>query len=105
MAIFRFLRTPKPQNFEYVPRHWDQEKEEIENRVRSLDKLNSEDPEDIKARISGGLRSRRSFGSKAARPKHNFRTNLVLLTIFILLLFFTYIMIQVYLPRIEQFLE
>ncbi len=35
MSIFSFrvFKTPKHQQFDYVPRHWDRNKEELENRV------------------------------------------------------------------------
>lgn len=37
MGIPRFFRTPKPRNFNYVPIYYDKEKEEFEERIRSLE--------------------------------------------------------------------
>jgi hypothetical protein len=110
MAIFRFLfKSPKHQRYNYIPRYYDQDKEELESRLRKTKKLDSDDPQAVKARISGSFR-RGSGGSSSdlfrrARNRQNSRSNLILVIAIITLLGLTYLVLSVYLPKIVLMLE
>lgn len=59
MGIINFNKTPKHQRFNYIPRYWDEAKEDLQERVR----IAQGDPgnaEMAKSRIQAGLRRRYS---------------------------------------------
>ena len=103
MALFSFFKTPKHQRFEYKPRHWNPEREDVEERVR-LAQRKSESPEAMKSRISSGLR--RTYNSHSKRNSKDYkRSNLRLLLIVAIILMLCYYFVVVYLPRFEDMLR
>jgi hypothetical protein len=38
MGIPSFFRTPKPKRFNYIPRHYDEQKEQLEERIRDIER-------------------------------------------------------------------
>ncbi|MEO1515689.1 MAG: hypothetical protein AAFV95_11765 [Bacteroidota bacterium] len=105
MSKLRFLsRTPKHQRFEYIPRYWDPDKEELRQRIENVQKAKDGDPEAIKERISGGLR--RSYNSdRQYRARQIRKSNLTLLLVIVALVVLTFFFIQVYLPVIANYFE
>lgn len=105
MGLFKFSRVPKHQQFEYKPRFFDPEKEELEKRLKSLEDLNASDTASLKDRISTGLR--RKGVVRDGRPHSNqlMRSNILLLAIVIFLALATLFLLDKYLPRLLQFLE
>ena len=57
MPGFGFGKRPKPRRFDYVPRFYDEAKEEMEERMKKYDDDMSQE-EKAKHRISSGLRSK-----------------------------------------------
>ena len=51
-----FFKTPKNNTFQYIPRHYDERKEELEDFRNQYDK--DQDPDRIKERIIRKMRSR-----------------------------------------------
>ncbi len=100
---FFVTRTPKHRQFDYKPRYWDQEAEEREERLKRLESLKDGSVEGTKARISSGFK-RGYRGNSTVRRRQVMRSNLILIGIVVLLLFFCYLFLTVYLPRIEGFL-
>jgi len=37
MGIPRFFSTPKPKQFNYIPRYYDEQKEALEERIRDIE--------------------------------------------------------------------
>jgi len=37
MGIPSFFRTPKPKSFNYIPRYYDEQKEDLEERIRNIE--------------------------------------------------------------------
>jgi hypothetical protein len=104
MALLRFFRVPKHQQYDYKPRFWDPKKEELQERLDRIEKIQGGDPDAIKARLSGGFR--RGFEqSNTARRGQVLRSNLILLGIVALLIVFSYMILTVYLPEIVNMLE
>lgn len=103
MALFSFFKKPIHQNFEYKPRYWNPEKEDVKERVR-LAKRENNDPDAMKSRISHGLRL--GYNS-SSRKKSNVskKSTLRLFVIIGILLLFTYYFLVVYLPRFEEYLH
>lgn len=107
MAILRFFKLPKNQNFTYQPRYWDPEKEDLEERLRLAKEGNAGNVEAIKTRLSKGFRngSTNFTGSTGYRRKQAKRSNITLLAIIILLVFITYLLLTVYLPEFIKAFE
>ncbi|MEM8527678.1 MAG: hypothetical protein AAGG68_23755 [Bacteroidota bacterium] len=107
MAGFRFFKTPKPQRFDYKPRFYEPEKEELMERVRSAEQQEEYDPENIKSRISGGFR--RKTGGYATdrqfRSQQVKRSNIRLLMIIGFLIFIGYVLFSSNLTSLKAILE
>ena len=105
MAIFRFMKGPKPQKFEYLPRFYDPEKEDLRRRIAESAKGGVDATSAMKSRISNTYR-RRSRGIKGnIGRKKTFRSNMILLGTLMAILFLTYLFIEKYLPQIVNLVE
>ncbi|CAG0907556.1 unnamed protein product, partial [Cyprideis torosa] len=76
MSIGRFFKVPRHRQFDYKPRFYDPDKEELEARLRRAKPLDDSDPEAVKARISGSFRRGGIYGndkyrSAASQQKKN----------------------------------
>lgn len=74
MAFIRVFRTPKHSKFDYNPMYWNPEKEDLQERLESVEKDKTDDPDAMKARIGRGLRHRTAGASSETR---GFRTQQV----------------------------
>ena len=104
MALLRFFRMPKHQQYEYKPRYWDPKKEELQKRLQQIEEIKAGGTDGIKARISSGFR-RGYSASQAGRRKEVMRSNMTLLGIIVALLVLSYMFLSVYLPRIVEAVE
>lgn len=104
MAIFRIFKAPKHQQYDFKPRYYDPEKEELKERLERLEEMKGSGPEAIKARLSGGFR-RGYAADNAYRRKQMRRSNMLLIGIIVLLLLLTYFLLSVYLPSIVEAIE
>ena len=103
MSFIRFGKRIKNRSFDYVPRYYDQEKEELEKRMKRY-RSKPGDTELSKERIRGGFRKTyRVKDDYTSRTKK--RSNLILLATLIILIFLTYIFLMDYLPKIIQAFE
>jgi hypothetical protein len=103
MALFSFFKKPNHQRFEYKPRYWNPEKEDLDERVRRS-KREDNDPNAMKSRISHGLR--RSYNSSSRNKSGaSKKSTLRLFVIIGILLLFSYYFLVVYLPKFEGFLR
>ena len=104
MAVLRFFKVPKHQQYSYKPRFWDPKKEELEDRLKKVEERRGNDPEAMKARLTGGFR-RGYVADNRFRKRQVLRSNIILLGIVAVLILFSYIFITVYLPRIAGAVE
>ena len=102
MALFRMLKTPKNQKFDYKPRYWDPVKDDLETRLKQA---KGTDTEAMKARISRGFKRGSSYGYAEQRALERKRSNKILLITIIILLFLCYLFLTVYLPQIVEMVE
>lgn len=110
MALFKFLRTPNPSQYDYKPRFWDPEKERIERRLAELESRKRErTAEDVKGQLSSSLRAARMRG---ASQEHRFmrrtahrRSNIMLLAIIFVLVLLGYALLNVNLQSILEYLS
>jgi hypothetical protein len=56
MALRRFIKLPKHQQYQYKPRYWDPEKDELKERLDRIEALKKGDTEGMKARIASGMK-------------------------------------------------
>ena len=103
MALFSFFKAPQNQRYAYKPRFWNPKKEEMEKRLRYLDSIKGDTQEAVKSRLSGGFRGKYSVDS-SIRSKGVSKSNKRLLMIIVVLLFLSYLIISVYLPKIVELL-
>lgn len=104
--FLKFLKLPKYQRYEYKPRYWDPQKEEMEKRVQHIkDRQNGVTADSVRSRIaSGGIR--RGFEATGARRKQQaMRSNFILIGVILALLFLAYMLLNVYLPEFEEMLN
>ena len=102
MAIIGgFFKKVKHQRFEYKPRYWDPDKEDLEGRVKAAQGMASNDPAAIKRRISNNLRRSYQSNAKSKRTTAR-RSTLMLLLIIGVLVVLSYYFLTVYLPVIEK---
>ncbi len=98
MGFFQFGKRIKHRQFDYHPRFYDPDKEELENRVKKYDRSATEF-EISKERIRGGLRRKYRVNNEYSKSIRNKSNKILLFTIAILLLI-TFFFISEYLPRI-----
>jgi hypothetical protein len=101
MAIPSFFRMNKPRHFKYVPRYYDPEKEEREERIgRIKEELGLSDDEEKGKETDGKQPTRRSsiqrgsfspkFASKQERFQRNTPTRLVIIILVLILLLYIF---------------
>ncbi len=104
MAFLRFNKVPKNQQFEYKPRYWNPEKEELEERLKRIEMMQGTDTEAMKNRISSGLRSR-SYSNTSYRRQQVMRSNVILFAVVVGLILASFLLLTKYLPKLARFLE
>ncbi|MBT8190119.1 MAG: hypothetical protein KJO50_09995 [Bacteroidia bacterium] len=92
MAGFGFGKRPRPRRFDYIPRFYDEAKEELQSRLDQHNETMSK--EDMaKQRIRSGLRNK-YYADPAYRESQVNKSNLRLVYIIIILFFITYLIIK-----------
>lgn len=106
MALFKFIKTPKNQRYQYIPRFWDPKEDERKERLDYLDSLkDGNDVEAVKARLGRGSFKRGYAVDGTYRRQQTKKSNKVLILTFIVLIVLTYLLLAVYLPEIISRLE
>ena len=102
MGILNFMRTPKHQRFDYKPRHFDADKDELEERLAKYKKGNDK-TSSAKKGISRGF-ARKSGGGYRGGKEYG-RSNKRLVVILLILIALSYYFLVSYLPKIIDILE
>lgn len=100
MFKFRMSRLPKHKTYNYIPRHWDAAKEDLEERLKRVEERKKGNTEALKAGISGGLRRKGFVKDQSFRRKQVLSSNMRLVAILILLGGGAYYFLTVYLPKL-----
>jgi hypothetical protein len=87
-----FGKRPQPRKFDFIPRFYDAQKEELEQRLAQYDESNR-DEEKAKNRIKSGLRNR-YYGDAGYRDSEVKKSNLRLLYIIVILIFVSYLILR-----------
>lgn len=103
MAFFSFSKRIKNRQFDYIPRYYDPDKEELEKRLKLYNRQ-GDDVDLAKERIRGGFsRNYRQAGDYAKKQKR--RSNRILLMTLAVLVLLTLILLTQYLPKIVATFE
>jgi hypothetical protein len=106
MGLFSFIKPEKPVGFTYHPRFYDEKKEAFQERLKKAQEKSGDNPEAIKMRIRDRFQRKSIYlTDKNYRSKQLFKSNILLLVIVVILVLFTYIAIELYLPRIIHLFE
>ena len=101
MSFIKFFRQPKHQQFNYKPRFYDPDKEDLERRLKKARLEQEQTPEAMKSRIKSGLRSYRPEDGRLRR-RAVVKSNMVVFFIVVFLLLLSYFFIIYYLPKIFE---
>ncbi|MCB0571486.1 MAG: hypothetical protein KDC66_17065 [Phaeodactylibacter sp.] len=105
MALLRLFKLPKNQRYEYKPRYWDPNKEELQKRLKEVEERKGNSVDAVRARLSSsGFRHGFSADNRL-RQRQVLRSNLILVGIVVLLILLAYVFLAYYLPRIVESLE
>ena len=102
MALLNFFKKTSHQRFEYNPRYWNPQKEDLERRLELSKKKKGNDPEAIKARISAGMRRGSYMSDRSVRTNYVFKTNMIRIGILVILLLLSYLFFVNYLPSMLE---
>jgi hypothetical protein len=84
-----FFRTPRPKQFSYPPRYFDEEKERIERRKKELGLTGGEKP-DLRSQVkSNWSRLRKTDRSRKRKSEMSVLVYLFIVAILIYFIFFT----------------
>lgn len=98
MGLFQFGKKIKHRRFDYMPRYYDPDKEELQRRLSRYNQ-NATDVDLSKERIRGGLRRKYRVSNDYSQNIRN-RSNKILLFTIAALLLVTFYFINEYLPLI-----
>ena len=109
MALFGMGKRPKHRNFDYTPRYYDPDKEDLERRMAPYQKdgkSNPVNPEAIKARIRGSSKKPigKSYDSDMYKKSLRRSNRIVMVVLMALLLLTLYFLLE-YLPSFLETFE
>lgn len=98
MALFNFLKTTKPIQFDFKPRFYDEEQEARQQRLKEINSMSGTDTEGMKSRISGGFRRSTDLSAMHLRRKLVLRSNLMIMALVMILALGAFLLLNVFLP-------
>ncbi len=108
MALkMNFFRVPRHRKYDYLPRYYDADKAELQERVKKAELMAQDTVEGAKARIAHKL-SNRSGNGRAFEPQRRkavLRSNLMLIGIIAALIITFLLLWDIYMPEIIDILE
>jgi hypothetical protein len=91
MSLPTFFRINKNRRFNYIPRYYDADKEELQERIQAMEReLGITSDGEYKPYIRKGLMSRRAISYKREKVKAKSQSNFRLVVILIILLTISY---------------
>ncbi|MBR9921992.1 MAG: hypothetical protein GYB31_14220 [Bacteroidetes bacterium] len=108
MGFINIFRTPKPQRYNYVPRYYNPEKEDLDKRLNRIENGKKDPVDGVKSRLEGGfMRRSGGYNPNASRMRSGsiFRSNIRLILVLGAILVLAYYFLSVYLPEIIEALE
>ena len=100
----RFFKVPKHSSFNFKPRYYDEEKEELQERLKRVEDLKNGSVEAAKARLSGGFKRGFNQGNSQFRRKQVAQSNKILFFTMLTLGALTVYLLVRYMPGIANVL-
>lgn len=104
MFRINLFRTPGHLRFQYIPQHYDPDKEDLEKRVKAAKSEKDGDVKAAKSRIASSYKSRYQKHRNISRHSNRI-SNIRILIILALLVGLTYFLFIQFLPAIESAIE
>ena len=98
MALFGLGKRMKNRSFDYIPRYYDEDKENLERRLGAQQ---SNDPNAVKQRIRSSFQQKYRVDSKVTSSA-NKASNIRLLLIVVLLIAITLVLLLKYVPALAE---
>jgi hypothetical protein len=98
------FKTPKHKKYDYIPRYYSPEKEELDARIKRAEKMQDDGIEGMKSRIAYKMsRAGNTQAYESHRKKALMKSNLTLLALIIVLIVASIFCIMIYLDEILEF--
>ena len=106
MSLFGFGKRPRHKSFDYKPRYYDQEKEDLEARLGKYNEEEKDNTEAMKSRIRGGFRKpiRRSYETDEYKRALK-RSNRIVVFVALLLIIVVIYFLLIYFPKFLESFE
>jgi hypothetical protein len=104
MSLPRFFKQPKHQRFDYIPRFYDPDKEDLERKKKIYNSEHNE-KDAMKSRISQGLRRKAAYQAGDSYKKQNRKIGYLRLLILAILILLIFVFMQSYLPQILEMIS
>lgn len=106
MALFGMGKRPRHKSFDYVPRFYDKDKEELQSRLGKYKPENQGDTEAVKTRLRGGFKKTMGSTYESDMFKKSVRRSnrMVLIVTFVLIAIVLYFLLA-YMPKISAMFE
>lgn len=105
MGMFRMFKMPQNQQFQYRPRFWDQEKEELEKRLRKIQNPEDVTADEIKENISMTFRNRGGGADPKFRSSQVMQSNKILILTILILVVFVFILLNSNMDFLQKLLN
>lgn len=93
MSFFNFNKKAKHRRFDFIPRYYDADKEDLQNRLRIYDSENLDQTELAKNRIRSGLRTKYRI-DEGYKSEQKSKSNRTLLYVFVTLALITWLILR-----------
>lgn len=100
----RFFKLPKHNTYNYKPRYYDAQKEELEERLKKIEDLQNGSVEAAKARLEGGFKRGFNQGNSRFRRKQVAKSNSILFATIIMLGILTFYLLTRFMPGLANLL-
>lgn len=100
MSLFGFGKRPKHRSFDYVPRYYDAEKEDLQNRLSTYDPDSGDDVGNVKLRLKGSFKKPigKTYETDAYKAALK-RSNRIVLVVALILILCTIYFLMEYFPK------
>ncbi|MEL6122877.1 MAG: hypothetical protein AAFQ02_06880 [Bacteroidota bacterium] len=102
MGFINFGNRIKHRKFDYIPRYYDPEKEDLDRRVKAYTSDNARNTRLAQDRIKAGFRKKYRAGEDSYASSAKRKSNRILILVMMGLLVVTYIFLVEYLPAIAE---
>lgn len=106
MALFGMGKRPRHKSFDYVPRFYDKDKEDLESRLDKYNEVKKGDTEAVKTRLRGGFKKTMgsTYESDHFKKSVSRSNRMVFIVTLVLIAVVLYFLLE-YMPKISAMFE